>query len=64
MNKIDLFLQISIYLKAEYEVAALSDVKVFVREDPESVTQTPYANAPTAAFIMHDVDQKANYEFG
>ncbi|KAH3816407.1 hypothetical protein DPMN_117923 [Dreissena polymorpha] len=44
--------QIIVKLKATGSHVAMSEIEIFVREDPTATTQTPYCNEKGTAYIL------------
>ncbi len=56
--------QIEIDLSSEGSLwASLNELEVYVREDPESVVQTPYDNAAGSVWIHSEEDNMDMFEF-
>ena len=56
-------LQLQILLHGSGSVSGLAELEVYVSDDPTSTSQSPYTNSPTAAYIIHQTDQRPVYEF-
>ncbi|KAL4226615.1 hypothetical protein ACF0H5_014598 [Mactra antiquata] len=54
--------QITISLLATGSYVAMSDIEIYVREDPASMTQTPYNNENGTGYILPEETQ-TNFEF-
>ena len=54
--------QIVINLKATGSYVALSEIEIYVREDPAATTQTPYSNENGTGYILPE-GADTNFEF-
>ena len=51
------------YLKSHASTLSMSEVEIWIREDPEEVLQTPYVNGKGAAYLLPLDDNTSVYEF-
>ena len=55
--------QIVINLQSHASTVSLTEVEIWVREDPEETQQTPYLNGVGAAYLLPDDDGSRIYTF-
>ena len=55
--------QIIVYLKSHASTLSMSEIEIWIREDPEEVLQTPYVNGKGAAYLLPVDDNTSVYEF-
>jgi hypothetical protein len=56
------FFQIFIHLQASDRFIALSEIELYVREDPTSTVMTPYSGEKYATYILPE-GTNTNFEF-
>ena len=56
-------LQIEISLQAQGSTIALTEVEIWVRENPSETEQTPYVNSVGAVYLLPQYDNTRVYTF-
>lgn len=57
------FQQIIVFLKKISTFSALAQIKLYIRENPFSTTQTPYYTSPSATWIVAEQENRKEFEF-
>ena len=50
-------------LRSQGSTISMSEIEIWVREDPEETAQTPYCNGVGAAYLIPEEDDKTVYTF-
>ena len=50
-------------LRAQASTISMSEIEIYVREDPAETAQTPYCNGDGAAYLIPAEDSSTDYTF-
>ena len=58
-----IYFQILVSLRSQASTISMSEIEIYVREDPTETAQTPYCNGDGAAYLIPAEDSSTDYTF-